>query len=175
MRKVLIVWALFITLFSCSKNGKEGEEGPTLKAVTVTVSTVVLPQGESADVLFRVTDPDYKFNHTVSSSGCQVKVLLSGGREPENFRLKDVTYDAARSSYVAVIEDTGTSNDYDDEAFIAIFPTPGNSAFVKSSSFKVARALKPSYHISYGRKSRSKRSFMMDATCSIDVVMIKGN
>lgn len=150
MRKVLLVWALFLALFSCSINGKEGEEGPTLKAVTVTVSTVVLPQGESADVLFRVTDPDYKFNHTVSSSGCQVKVLLSGGKEPKNFRLKDVTYDAVRSSYVAVIEDTGTSNDYDDEAFIAIFPTPGNSAFVKSSSFKVRAEADPAGTVNTG-------------------------
>ena len=142
LRQILFASAVFLALFSCSKGredivkGKEDAE-PVLKSINVTVSSVVLPQGESVEILFRVEDRDYKFNYAVSTSGCQIKLLLSGGREPDNYRLKDVFFDGGRNVYVSVIEDSGTGEDYDDEAYLAIFPNPGSSAFIKSSLFRV--------------------------------------
>ena len=142
LRQILFASAVFLALFSCSKGredivkGKEDAE-PVLKSINVTVSSVVLPQGESVEILFRVEDRDYKFNYAVSTSGCQIKLLLSGGREPDNYRLKDVFFYGGRNAYVSVIEESGTGEDYDDEAYLAIFPNPGSSAFIKSSLFRV--------------------------------------
>ena len=155
MRRTLISAAVFLMFFSCTKGrediigGKEGAD-PVLKAVVTTVSTVVLPEGESAEVSFGVVDPEYKFNYSVSTPECKIKLLLSGGKEPSNFRLKDVFYISSKNSYVAVIEDCGSGKNYDDEAFIAIFFDSGNGAFVKSSPFRVISQIDPAGSVKTG-------------------------
>lgn len=155
LRKILVAVSFSLAIFSCTDNREEIIEGgrdakPVLRSVITSVTAIVLPEGESAEITFKVLDHDFVFNYSVSSPGCQVKVLLSGGREPEFFRLKDVRFDSGKDSYVAVIEDLGTGEHYDSEAFVAVFPEADGSVFFRSSTFTVKAEIDPAGTVKTG-------------------------
>ena len=46
-------------------------------------AAAVIPAGESVTIPFKVTDPGYVFNYTMSSGECQVRLLSPGGKVPD--------------------------------------------------------------------------------------------
>lgn len=95
-------------------------ETPVLRTITVSAYSLVIPEGESAQMEFTVNDAAFSFNYTVGSAGCQVKLLLSGGRDPADFYLKEVTPTDTQGTYLAIIADADTDSRYDTRASIAI-------------------------------------------------------
>lgn len=155
LRQILFAAALSLLPFSCTKGREDVIKGrenadPVLKAVITSVTATVIPEGETAEVPFRVEEPDYKFNYSVSTPQCRVKVLLAGGKESDNFRLKDIYYVSGQNSYVAVLEDCGKGENYSEDAYIAIFEESGNGAFIKSSTFTVRSEIDPAGTVKTG-------------------------
>lgn len=140
---------LLLTLFCSCSQRKEILPGPgnaTLKTITASAYTLTLPEGESAEVQFTVTDAAFPFNYSVGSSACQVKLLLSGGREPEDFFLKEVTPTQQQGTYVAVIADAGTGNRYNTRASIAISvrdADTGVESIVQSAGINIIASYDP--------------------------------
>ena len=149
--KLLLLVLLQAIVFSCSKREDvvPGRAEPAvLTSVTVSTNAVVLSEGESASVSFTVNNPEYEFNYVVSSLGCQVKILLSGGMDPEEFRLAEVTPGAKRGIYTAVIADISNGKGYDREAVIAVATSPG--VYVRSQSFRVMSEVSPAGTVKTG-------------------------
>ena len=113
------------------------EDKPVLRSIAVSEANLAVPEGESAEIQFTVEDPDYEFNYSVSTAHCQVKLYLTGGREPDSFRLKEVSALAEKGKYKAVIEDAGTGANYEDIVYIAIITDFQSGAFIKSPTFNV--------------------------------------
>lgn len=116
-------------------------ESAVLRSISVSAYSLVLPEGESAELQFTVSDAAYVFNYAVGTSACQVKLMLPGGREPQEFYLKDVFGSHPQGTYVAVIADAGTGTRYETQASIAIVlrdSETGAESVVKSAaiSFK---------------------------------------
>ena len=112
-------------------------ESAVLRSITVSANTLVLSEGESAELPFTVSDAACEFNYAVGTPACQVKLMLSGGREPQEFYLKDVFASHPQGTYVAVIADAGTGMQYDVQACIAIVlrdPDTGAESVVKSAA-----------------------------------------
>ena len=121
-------------------------ETPVLRTITVSAYTLVLPEGESAQVEFTVKDAAFPFNYTVGSSECQVKLLLSGGREPVDFYLKEVTPTETQGTYLAVIADAETDSRYDTRASIAIVSRnadTGVESIVQSAGINISVTYDP--------------------------------
>ena len=119
---------------------------PVLRTITVSAYTLVLPEGESAQVEFTVKDAAYPFNYTVGSSGCQVKLLLPGGREPADFYLKEVISTDTPGTYLAVIADAETDSRYDTRASIAIVSRnadTGVESIVQSAGINISVTYDP--------------------------------
>lgn len=127
MKRWWLLGAL-LALFSCTKE----EEAPVLRAIVPDVYVVSLSDGGSAEIPFRVDSPDYAFNYTVGGTSCQIRLLLLGGKEPQEYALKEVRALAEKGAYVAVVEDCGLGRKYDSVASLAI--SIGGGAFVRSVS-----------------------------------------
>ena len=120
-RTVLLV--LLLLAAACSRPDDivgPGEGTAVLRTVVPEFNSAVIPAGESVTIPFKVTDPGYVFNYTVSSGECQVRLLSPGGKVPEEFYLKEVRPSGEKGAYTAVIADAGTGRRYDCTACIAV-------------------------------------------------------
>lgn len=121
-------------------------ETPVLRTITVSAYSLVLPEGESAQVEFTVKDAAFPFNYSIGSPDCQVKLLLTGGREPVDFYLKEVTPTQTQGTYLAVIADAETDSRYDTRASIAIVSRnadTGVESIVQSAGINISVTYDP--------------------------------
>ena len=133
---------LAILAAACSKpDDGPVEEMAVLRAVTPSLDGIILPPGETVELPFTVTDPEFTFNYSVSSPGCQIRLIEPGGKVPEEFLLTEVRASGDKGSYVALVADAGTGRSYETRASIAIVQkggTDGSETIVRSReiSFK---------------------------------------
>ena len=92
----------------------------------------------SAILPFKVEDKEAVFQ--------EVKLLLDGGREPEEFFLQEIARGTERGTYQAVIQDAGLGKNYERDVHLAILqrnPSTGNEYYVPSSTFRVFSEANP--------------------------------
>ncbi|MBR5019546.1 MAG: CotH kinase family protein [Bacteroidales bacterium] len=95
------------------------EERPTatLRSVRVELDTLVLPVNGSAEVFFRVDEPDYAFDLEKD-----VVLYLAKGQflASQDFFLERVEQDTVPGRYKATVTDRGRTDDYDAEVCIGV-------------------------------------------------------
>ena len=149
MRKHFLLYACAVLVLAGCSQRKEilpEAETPVLRTITVSAYSLVLPEGESARVEFTVKDAAFPFNYSIGSPDCQVKLLLTGGREPVDFYLKEVTPAETQGTYRAVIADAETDSRYDTRASIAIVlrnADTGVESIVQSAGINISVTYDP--------------------------------
>ena len=139
MKKSLcvILWAV-LCCASCAEKEEPVANDPVVRTVLVESSTLEIQPGESAVLPFKVEDKEASF--------LEVKLLLDGGREPEEFFLKEIVRSAERGTYQAVLQDAGLGKNYERDVHLAILqrsPSTGNEYYVPSSTFRVYSEANP--------------------------------
>ena len=148
MKTKWLIPAVLLLVCSCSQRKEilPEAETPVLRTITVSAYSLVLPEGESARVEFTVKDAAFPFNYSIGSPDCQVKLLLTGGREPVDFYLKEVTPTETQGTYRAVIADAETDSRYDTRASIAIVlrnADTGVESIVQSAGINISVTYDP--------------------------------
>ena len=132
------IGAALVCLASCSEKENPSETEPSVRVVRVEAASLVLPPGESAALPFTVEDKDAPLR--------EVKLMLDGGREPEEFYLKELRRGAEKGSYEAVIQDAGLGKDYQRDVHVAVVernPSTGGAVYVQSSAVQVSSEADP--------------------------------
>ena len=169
------LWTVLGTAFlllACS--GKEEEPvvtTPKVRSVSVAETSLELPSGGSAVLPFSVEDKDAVIG--------EVKLLLSGGREPVDFHIKEVTAGPEPGAYQAVVEDAGLGGEYDLEVHLAVFQRDeknGKEYYVPSVTIRIRSEYIPPelgtglpviYVDTEGGKPVVSKEDYLDATLSI--------
>ena len=130
------LWAVLGTaflLFACSETKEEPVVvTPVLRSVVVAENSLVIPSGGSVVLPFSVEDKDVVLG--------AVKLMMSGGQEPQVIRIKEVTAGAEAGTYEAVIEDTGQGTEYDLEVHLSVYQrdaSNGREFFVPSRNIRI--------------------------------------
>ena len=140
MKKSLcVVLGAALVCAACSEKEEPAGNDPVVRSVQVASSALEILPGGSAVLPFTVEDKEASF--------LEVKLLLDGGQEPEEFSLREIVRGVERGSYQAVIQDAGLGRNYDrDDVHIAILqrsPSTGNDYYVQSSAFRVFSEANP--------------------------------
>ena len=139
MKRFFAYMAVLALAFACAKTPEPAQEGetpqqqeeepsaPSLKSITILTDPIVMEPGGSAQLHFKVEDPDYKFE----------TLLLKGtdGNPPTLFHLESFEADGVPGSYVAVIQ-----SDTQDRGFAVtakLYIQTGEDSFFGSKSFMV--------------------------------------
>ena len=115
------------------------ESPDRLKSVSVLGSSVTIPQKGSAELPFRVRDEGFEFNSDVNSPDCQVRLRLTDGSTPANFRLSGVAKSGEAGLYKAVLTDCALEDEYVEDVCIVIVQCgeTGTESFVSSGPVEV--------------------------------------
>ena len=130
----VILFAVLLVLAACSR--KEVVPDAQLRTVLPGAFDIELPEGGFVELPFRVIDPQFSFNHEITSSGCQVKLMLPGGGTPEEVTLKSIRSAGETGMYIATIADNGFGEEYDITASLAISESPGSDSYVRSQAIR---------------------------------------
>ena len=100
MKKSLyaILWAALVVA-ACSGKEEPADKSPVVRTVRVEASSLEIPPGGNVTLPFVVEDKEASFQ--------EVKLLQDGGREPDEFSLREIVRGAERGVYQAVIQDAG--------------------------------------------------------------------
>ena len=133
MKKSLyaILWAA-LAVAACSGKDEPADKSPVVRTVRVEASSLEIPPGGNVTLPFVVEDKEASFQ--------EVKLLQDGGREPDEFSLREIVRGAERGVYQAVIQDAGKGKNYDLNVRLAIIQrnaSTGNEYVVQSSAFRV--------------------------------------
>ena len=131
-KSLLAILSAILACAACSKKEEPAAIEPVVRTVSVESSALEIPPGESAILPFKVEDKEAVFQ--------EVKLLLDGGREPEEFFLQEIARGTERGTYQAVIQDAGLGKNYERDVHLAILqrnPSTGNEYYVPSSTFRV--------------------------------------
>ena len=131
-KSLLAILSAILACAACSKKEEPAAIEPVVRTVSVESSALEIPPGESAILPFKVEDKEAVFQ--------EVKLLLDGGREPEEFFLQEIARGTERGTYQAVIQDAGLGKNYERNVHLAILqrnPSTGNEYYVPSSTFRV--------------------------------------
>ena len=133
MKKSLyaILWAALVVA-ACSGKEEPADKSPVVRTVRVEASSLEIPPGGNVTLPFVVEDKEATFQ--------EVKLLQDGGREPDEFSLREIVRGAERGVYQAVIQDAGKGKNYDLNVRLAIIQrnaSNGNEYVVQSSAFRV--------------------------------------
>ena len=133
MKKSLyaILWAALVVA-ACSGKEEPADKSPVVRTVRVEASSLEIPPGGNVTLPFVVEDKEASFQ--------EVKLLQDGGREPDEFSLREIVRGAERGVYQAVIQDAGKGKNYDLNVRLAIIQrnaSTGNEYVVQSSAFRV--------------------------------------
>ena len=109
-----ILWAALVCA-ACTGKEEPADNSPVVRTVRVEASDLEIPPGGSVTLPFLVEDKDATFQ--------QVKLLQDGGREPDEFSLREFVRSAERGVYQAVIQDAGKGKNYDLNVRLAIIQT----------------------------------------------------
>ena len=127
-----IVLGIAFLFPACGEKVEPAAEAPVLRAVSLSETSLTLPSGGTAVLPFSVEDKE------VVVSG--VKLFLTGGKEPAEFFVREVTPGPETGSYQAVIEDAGLGVEYNLEVRLAVAqlnPSTGNEYYVQSSPVQI--------------------------------------
>ena len=117
---------------------------PELKAVGVSVQTVVLPTGGTETFSFSVKDPGYSFCYNPSDPNCDVALMGFGGARPSAFALVGVAPGEEPGSYTATLQDLGAETIFEQMVCIAVSqynPITCQRSYVTSAYFTVRSEL----------------------------------
>jgi hypothetical protein len=131
-KSLLAILSAILACAACSKKEEPAAIEPVVRTVSVESSALEIPPGGSAILPFKVEDKEAVFQ--------EVKLLLDGGREPEEFFLQEIARGTERGTYQAVIQDAGFGKNYERDVHLAILqrnPSTGNEYYVPSSTFRV--------------------------------------
>ena len=133
MKKSLyaILWAALVVA-ACSGKEEPADKSPVVRTVRVEASSLEIPPGGNVTLPFVVEDKEASFQ--------EVKLLQDGGREPDEFSLREIVRGAEKGVYQAVIQDAGKGKNYDLNVRLAIIQrnaSTGNEYVVQSSAFRV--------------------------------------
>jgi hypothetical protein len=133
MKKSLyaILWAALVVA-ACSGKEEPADKSPVVRTVRVEASSLEIPPGGNVALPFVVEDKEASFQ--------EVKLLQDGGREPDEFSLREIVRGAEKGVYQAVIQDAGKGKNYDLNVRLAIIQrnaSTGNEYVVQSSAFRV--------------------------------------
>ena len=133
MKKSLyaILWAALV-VSACSGKEEPADKSPVVRTVRVEASSLEIPPGGNVALPFVVEDKEASFQ--------EVKLLQDGGREPDEFSLREIVRGAEKGVYQAVIQDAGKGKNYDLNVRLAIIQrnaSTGNEYVVQSSAFRV--------------------------------------
>jgi hypothetical protein len=122
---------------ACSSPEEPVVPEPVLRTVRVEVPSLTLPAGGSAVLPFTVEDKD--------ASVQEVKLFLSGGREPEEFFVRELTPGSEAGNYEALVVDAGTGKEYNREVHLAVVrhTSGGSEYYVQSPLFRIQAEPKP--------------------------------
>ena len=137
-KSLLAILSAILACAACSKKEEPAAIEPVVRTVSVESSALEIPPGESAILPFKVEDKEAVFQ--------EVKLLLDGGREPEEFFLQEIARGTERGTYQAVIQDAGLGKNYERNVHLAILqrnPSTGNEYYVPSSTFRVFSEANP--------------------------------
>ena len=137
-KSLLAILSAILACAACSKKEEPAAIEPVVRTVSVESSALEIPPGESAILPFKVEDKEAVFQ--------EVKLLLDGGREPEEFFLQEIARGTERGTYQAVIQDAGLGKNYERNVHLAILqrnPSTGNEYYVPSSTFRVFSQANP--------------------------------
>ena len=139
MKKSLyaILWAALVVV-ACSGKEEPADKSPVVRTVRVEASSLEIPPGGNVALPFVVEDKEASFQ--------EVKLLQDGGREPDEFSLREIVRGAEKGVYQAVIQDAGKGKNYDLNVRLAIIQrnaSTGNEYVVQSSAFRVFSEVDP--------------------------------
>ena len=124
------VAALFVTA-ACRSEEPEPEKTPRLVSVTVSETTFELPAEGSAELHFRVEEPDYAFNYSVDAPGCQIRLTGKDGKTPSEFRITRIVPGTEAGAYTAVLTDSGLGEEYSCEVRLLV----ENSNYLSATAY----------------------------------------
>ena len=133
MKKSLrvILWAALVCA-ACTGKEEPADNSPVVRTVRVEAAELELLPGGSVSLPFVVEDKEASFQ--------DVKLLMDGGREPDEFSLREIVRGAERGVYQAVIQDAGKGNNYDLNVRLAIIQrnaSTGNEYVIQSSPIRL--------------------------------------
>ena len=123
---------------ACSK---DADNGPSLLSVQVMQSEVVLPEGGTAGLAFRVLESDYAFQTDVNAPDCAVSLVTASNRSPEHVRLVRVERQAEAGTYFATLGGDNSGETIREDLHLRIRGADGN--VVLSGQFTVRSEEKP--------------------------------
>lgn len=127
---------LFLAAACGSKEpGPETEPEIRLRSISVMQTSLVLPEGGSAQLSFSVKDPAFAF--------AELLLQTAGGETPAEFHLKSFSRAAEEGAYTAVLEDAGLGKSYDRQVCLAVRlqnADTGAEWYVRSPFFGVSSA-----------------------------------
>ena len=127
-----LVAALFVAA-ACrgDKIEPEPEKKDRLVSVSVSETTVVMPEEGSVEISFKVEDPGYVFNYAAGTPGCQVRLSGKDGKAPSEFEISRITPGTEAGAYTAVLKETGVETDYIREVRLLV----ENSNYLSANTF----------------------------------------
>lgn len=135
------LWSAVLLFLAAACGSKEPGPGPEtepeirLRSISVMQTSLVLPEGGSAELSFSVKDPDFVFS--------DVQLQTGDGAVPDEFYLQGFSRNPEAGSYTAVIRDAGLGKSYERQVSLVIAqqnPETGVESFMSSARFAVSSA-----------------------------------
>lgn len=113
---------------------------PRLKTLSVQETSIVIPPGETAQLHFSVTDPDFEFITDPGSSLFPLRLRREDGSSPEQFVIESVSKEKVSGVYTAVIRDKGAGEGYSLRVVLSFVSGlgGGNLSYIDSSIILIA-------------------------------------
>ena len=134
MKRILACVATLAFALCCTKapepapvEEKPQPQEPQLTSITILDDLIVLEPGGSAQIRFKVEDPEYKFD--------KVQLKCTDGNPPAFFHLESFSPDGASGSYVAVLRSDVTNKGFQVTARLYIYTD--EKTFIGSKHFVV--------------------------------------
>ena len=147
-KTISLVAALLWLLVSCGPevDNPDTDRIPRLVAVIVDQSKVVLEQGGSAQVPFRVEEPGFAVT--------ELRLLTTKGDAPAHFALESFSSNGNPGLYVAVLADSSAGESYSEDVTLAVVQrnaATGNESLLSSEVFTVVSGVQdPGNHSGEG-------------------------
>ncbi len=143
MRQKQFLMALTaIVAMSCAREDivrQQTSETPSLKTIEVGVSSLDLPEGKTAELPFSITDAEFEFCTNPTASVFPLEIHLASGTLASFCRIAAVNPGNRVGSYIAVIENTGELESFNEMVHLTfvVGRGSGRESFVDSGSFMI--------------------------------------